>query len=307
MRSRIRARLRRVFILALLTLCTHAAATQSILLVTDPGLPTDAAEALQALLEARQPALQLSLLSHEEIATRPPEQSPAIAVSFGASAALAVRHHLGDTPQLHLLLTREAYSSLPPAKSVDSAIFIDQSASRLIATLKRALPNWPLAIVASPSSAHLAAALEQAARAAGVAAEVLEISAPSDWHLALERLLQEPAVLVAVPDPTLYNSHTIRNILLASYRHRSPLAGFSPAYLRAGALVALYTTPEQLAEQATQTLELMLNNASAPPASYSSEVEVGINIHVARSLGISIPAPEAIARDVLTAEREMLP
>jgi hypothetical protein len=52
--------------------------------------------------------------------------------------------------------------------------------------------------------------------------------------------------LLAVPDPLVFNSQTAANILAAAYRRRIPLIGFSPAYTRAGALVSLYSTPDQI-------------------------------------------------------------
>ena len=41
----------------------------------------------------------------------------------------------------------------------------------------------------------------------------------------------------------------MRNILLTSYRRGVPLVGLSQAYVNAGALAAIFSTTEQLAEQ----------------------------------------------------------
>jgi len=63
----------------------------------------------------------------------------------------------------------------------------------------------------------------------------------------LDELLIDSDVLLAVPDSEIYNSNSIRNILLSSYRRGIPLVGFSQAYVKAGALCAIFSTPEQLA------------------------------------------------------------
>jgi hypothetical protein len=48
------------------------------------------------------------------------------------------------------------------------------------------------------------------------------------------------------PIRVVFNSQTAGSILTAAYRRQVPLTGFSPAYVKAGALLALYSTPAQV-------------------------------------------------------------
>ena len=102
------------------------------------------------------------------------------------------------------------------------------------------------------------------------------------------RLLADPAVLVAVPDATLFNNRTISNILLTAYHQRSPVIGFSPAYVKAGALFALYSTPAQIGQQAGEAARAGLASGSLPPPAAPRHFRVGTNHYVARSLGINL-------------------
>jgi putative tryptophan/tyrosine transport system substrate-binding protein len=110
----------------------------------------------------------------------------------------------------------------------------------------------------------------------------------------MQQIMSRPAVLLAVPDREIFNSHTIQNILLTSYRQRSPVVGFSPAYVRAGALLALYATPSQIGKQAADAIASVLDGGRLPPPSHSHEYEVGVNLTVARSLGIHPRSAETI-------------
>jgi putative ABC transport system substrate-binding protein len=95
-------------------------------------------------------------------------------------------------------------------------------------------------------------------------------------------------LLLAIPDTAIYNGGSIQNVLLASYRQRVPLIGFSPAYVRAGAMLALYSTPTQIGSQTARTARALL--ADAPVQALQSPVEfvVNVNVNVARSLGFRL-------------------
>lgn len=109
----------------------------------------------------------------------------------------------------------------------------------------------------------------------------------------LDDLLSESEVLLATRDSAVYNSHTIRNILLSSYRRGIPLVGFSSSYVKAGALCAIFSTPDQLALQTTEMIQIFARTAKLPDAQYPTRYTIAVNQEVARTLGIAIkPADE---------------
>lgn len=106
----------------------------------------------------------------------------------------------------------------------------------------------------------------------------------------LSETLGKSDVLLTLPDPVLYNKNTIRSILLTAYRHRVPLIGFSKSYVEAGALAAVYSSPEQIATQTSETIFWIFSNGGekftrAFPRYYS----IAVNTSVAKSLGINVP------------------
>ncbi|HUY02335.1 MAG TPA: ABC transporter substrate binding protein, partial [Rhodocyclaceae bacterium] len=119
---------------------------------------------------------------------------------------------------------------------------------------------------------------------------------------ALARALDGADALLAVADPLVYNGNTIENILLASFRAGVPLVAFSPAYVRAGALLGLYSTPAQIGTQAGKMARAVLQGRPLPPPQYPTEFTVEINRHVARSLGLDLNAA-VLARRLQQMER----
>ncbi|MBC9073360.1 hypothetical protein IAI53_15395 [Thauera sp. CAU 1555] len=232
-------------------------------------------------------------------------RSRRVVVSIGGRAAQAVAEAAPSAAVLHTLLTRAGFARLPPApdEGAASAIFLDQPASRQVALIRLALPEARrLALLSGPSSAELIDELAAAARQQGFEPARATVSADRDLFLALQQVFTEPAVLVATPDPAVFNSYTVQNVLLTAYRHRSPVVGFSPAYARAGALLALYSTPEQIGSQAAEAVTAVLGGGRLPPPAPPRSFEVGVNMNVARSLGILLSDGETLARKLLRQE-----
>jgi ABC-type uncharacterized transport system substrate-binding protein len=67
------------------------------------------------------------------------------------------------------------------------------------------------------------------------------------------------------------------------------MVAFSPAYVRAGALLAVHVTPFQIGIQAAQMTRNLLDGKALPASGvYSSDFQISVNEHVARSLGLSL-------------------
>jgi putative tryptophan/tyrosine transport system substrate-binding protein len=120
---------------------------------------------------------------------------------------------------------------------------------------------------------------------------------------AVGRLVDEASVFIAIPDPMVHTANTVQPILLLTYRAGIPVIGYSAAYLNAGATVALYSTPEQLARQAAETIAAYRAGKPIPAKQVPRYFTVNVNSTVARSLGIEI-ATTAVLEDSLRSMKE---
>ncbi|MCK6386200.1 ABC transporter substrate-binding protein [Zoogloea sp.] len=289
-------RARRLLLCLLLALAgglpIDALAAQVLLLLSEESSAfSEAAEAIGAELRSaghRTQSLSLPLRADENAALA----GNALIITLGTRAAQTVSSLAPRSLVLHTLLPRSAFEKLT-ARGDDfrrvSAVFIDQPASRQIELLRIALPDWTrVAFVTSRESSDLGQRLVSSARDKRLRPVLEQLNDENELYPTLQRVLGDPAVLVAVPDATLYNNRTISNILLTAYHQRSPVIGFSPAYVKAGALFALYSTPAQIGQQAGEAARAGLASGSLPPPAAPRHFRVGTNRYVARSLGINL-------------------
>ena len=289
-------RARRLLLCLLLALAgglpIDALAAQVLLLLSEESSAfSEAAEAIVSELRSaghRTQSLSLPLRSDESAALA----GNALIITLGTRAAQTVSSMAPRSLVLHTLLPRSAFEKLT-TRGDDlrrvSAVFIDQPASRQIELLRIALPDWTrAAFVTSRESSELGQRLVASARDKRLRPVLEQLNDESELYPTLQRVLADPAVLVAVPDATLFNNRTISNILLTAYHQRSPVVGFSPAYVKAGALIALYSTPAQIGQQAGEAARAGLASGSLPPPAAPRHFRVGTNRYVARSLGINL-------------------
>lgn len=286
----------RLFLLALCAALLAGAAPAraaqvALVLSEEGGAFSEAAEAVSSELRSAGHRIQAitTPLRAEDGAVL---NASALIVTFGTRAAQIIAGLAPRSLVLHTLLPRSAYERLPQ-RTEDarrtSAVFIDQPANRQIELLRLALPDWSrVALIVGRESSELGARLQANARERRLRPVLEQVSDEIDLYPTLQRVLAEPTILLAIPDAALYNNRTISNILLTAYHHRSPVVGFSPAYVKAGALLALYSTPAQIGQQAGEIARHGLAGGSLPAASAPRYFHVGTNPYVARSLGINL-------------------
>ncbi len=88
-----------------------------------------------------------------------------------------------------------------------------------------------------------------------------------------------------MPDAGIYRRDNIKSILITTYRQQRPVIAYSSAFVTAGALAALYSTPAQLARQA---VELMEQPGTLPVIVYPAQFAIAINANVAQALGLNV-------------------
>lgn len=224
-----------------------------------------------------------------------------VVVAVGSLAAQAVAAAQPTVPVVNALLPAAAQERVARGLRSDdgrhSAVLLDQPVTRLLDLLRLALPNaGRIAVLLGPDSQAELPALTQAAAARRLRLATANVRTEKDIHAALQELLPGADVLLALPDSVVFNGNTLPHILLTAYHAHVPVVGFSPAYVTAGAMLAIYSTPSQIGRQAAGLARLALAGEPLPPPQPPRQFEVGVNGHVARSLGIAVE-DELVLRD----------
>jgi len=184
-----------------------------------------------------------------------------------------------------------------------TALYLNQPLARQLDLARLALPQARrVGVLLGHESMAQLAQLEEAAASRGLKLVHAQVQPQEPLYGDLKRVLDESDLLLALADPQIYNSGSIQNILLTSFRARVPMLAFSPAYVRAGALLAVYSTPSQIGQQAGALARSHALGRPLPLPQYPQEFSVSVNEHVARSLGLNLE-PQALAERLRRLER----
>ncbi len=250
---------------------------------------------LRELNRPGEPRRDVLQLSPAELAERR-GVSPRLYVALGTEACAALVRSATPTSVLCALLPRASFERVlreagRRAGATLTALYLNQPVGRQLDLMRLALPQARrVGVLWGPDSQFNEALLESAAQARGLQV-VGAVVRPNELVFnGLKKILDQSDLLLAMADPQIYNSTSIQNILLASFRAQVPMMAFSPAYVRAGALLAVYSTPAQIGEQAGALARGVLQGQPLGVPQYPLQFEVGVNEHVARSLGLTLDA-----------------
>jgi len=191
------------------------------------------------------------------------------------------------------LMAKDAISDNPCGQMI-SAIYLDQPMNRTFDFIKKILPNRSRVGVLYSAEENIDfSAMRKMAAEKGLSLITQRVD-EDQFYSALEEVLSASDLLMAMPGGVIYNSSNIRNILLTSYNHSVPLIGLSKHYVRAGALSAILTTPEQLANQTAEAILSFRHKKQLASPQYPIDFEIKFNREVGRSLGISFPSKVVI-------------
>ena len=217
-----------------------------------------------------------------------------LVVAVGTPAMTAMARKPPSVPVLNVLVPRASFRklSLSNARTQDSksfsAVYFDQPWSRQLALIRYALPGRRVGILLGKDSLELSAVLLAAAKAAGLSANIEVADDEADLLPALKQLLARSDALLAVPDSSIYNRSNIASILLTSYRAKVPLFGFSPSYVKAGALASVFSEPAQIAQQVVEIIQNLPASGGLPAPQSPRYFSVRVNSQVQLSLELKM-------------------
>jgi putative ABC transport system substrate-binding protein len=222
-----------------------------------------------------------------------------LAVAVGVRAAESLAALPARPPVLAVLVPRAWYVKTGNARQADggrrsmSAIYLDQPFERQVRLIRLALPDVRrVGVLLSAEQSALAGELNEALQAQRLSLVYRTLTTEERLITPLEQVLSEAELLLAVPDPLIFNRNTAQSLFLTSYRYRVPVLGYSRSLTRAGALLSLHSSPAQIGRQAAEWVNGAIQGTSVrlPQPAHPAYFSVSINEQVARSLGFTLPS-----------------
>jgi hypothetical protein len=215
-----------------------------------------------------------------------------IAVGPTALRSLLLANDLGGTI-ISLFTSSQAFRSIVdnaprPRSLAVTAIYAEPSPVEQFHLIS-GLYKKPIsvAVLLSEKTAYLQPILMRAAAQKGITLTIEHVDADDNLNRTLTRV-ERAAVILAIPDDTIYNIENIRNILITTYRHNQSVVGFSTAFVKAGALASTYSDIDDILVQAGELIDEYAATGNLPEPQFPKYFRVVVNENVARSLNVVV-------------------
>lgn len=221
-----------------------------------------------------------------------PHEPSALMVTVGALATERIIAESPSQPLLSVMVPSDTFESLlqryPRAndnvrRRKLAAIYLNQPPSRQLNLIQLLVPTVTrVGTLYDESSQELMQNIEKEFSRSSVFLDARRLEEKSNPLVALKKIYADIDVFLAIPGEFIFNRSTAKWMLYLSVRNKKPLVGFSQDFVSAGALAALYSTPDQLAQQAALCVqgwfsEKKLNCDQRYPVNFSLSINKKIS------------------------------
>lgn len=242
----------------------------------------------------------LSKINHSEINKELLDKHNLI-ISIGYKAAAAVSKHKPKPAIIYTLIPDNGplQTSISCKNKQCYKVYINQPISRYIALFKALFPKRKnLAFATIHKNTKRAQRLKVLSKENRVTYKEIEIEHNNITRTLLNKL-NENDILLALPNADIYNATNAKSIILSSYHKNVPIIAYSKSFAKAGALIGLYSSIENIADKtASLTNKIISSGQQKEKEYYPDEFSIEINPAVARSLNIDIEPENIIKRKI---------
>ncbi len=267
------------------------------------------AESIAATLDAPSKITTLSELETDGFSTSNFQE----VVAIGSKAADKLYSSIPAEQKLYAsFLPRQTFLALldkyknhtRTRKKTITAIFLDQPYSRQLSLARLIVPQAKIVATAlGPNSKNDLQLLESAANTNNFSLKHETLEETDNPIHKLQPLIRGADLFLSLPDKSVFNRTTAKWVLYISFRQRIPLIGFSKKYVDAGALAAVYSTPEGIGQQTAELINKTTNSKTLPAGQYPAYFSVATNPTAAKSLKVHLLPVDSIKAKIVELEK----
>jgi ABC-type uncharacterized transport system substrate-binding protein len=221
-------------------------------------------------------------------------------IAVGSEAMEVVTASHATAPVIcTMVLRRSADKEYPPGVTA-AIISLDISIEEMTARLRKIFPGKTrLGIIRNPAWGRWTPAQLQArAQSLGFTVRVADAAGPELLLPALLSLKGQVDLVWCIPDGLLYNSVTIKPLILASLENRLPLIGFSESFARAGAALGVYPDFYEIGLQTGEAARQIMENQPVHTSDGPRKLKLAVNQSVLRLFGLRSSATTAGGEEI---------
>ena len=290
-------------LLCVLAPAVNAAPHVHAVLSSDKEYYRDTAAAIEAIFQRKYPSGTFTITMANN--TRGPVADSQLIVAVGSNACDAILKKAPATALVCTFLPHSTYRDLmtrheaaQPADAQRSAIYFDQPLARYMALIRILVPDVKnLGTAVGPLSRQLLPTIQALADEQHLALHPVELQSDDNPVTALSAVVEKSDVFLVNPDQASLNKAVANWLLRLSIRQQIPVIAYSRNYVNAGALAAVYSSPDNIGHDTGETINRWLADTTQPleDPRYPKYFTVSSNPRVARSLGIKLPKSELLA------------
>ena len=258
----------------------------------DNALLSNIAQTLSDNLSAKLPDIIISNVSPDKEITDI-ENHANIVIGIGSAGISNAKRNYPKTNKLFISTDPEKFKLDKNTNKNDAVLYMTQSYCRQIQFIKLINHDWKvISLLNSQNKPVDTKKIQRCANKYGITIYTVNTSSEGNMTDHVKDALKHSDALLALPDKNIYNSHTVKNILLTSYRHRKPVIAFSKNFVNAGALASIHSSVEHVAHSASTLIEhyFKRDNRFKKPVNHPQSFDISINRQVFRAL--EIPSPD---------------
>jgi hypothetical protein len=210
-------------------------------------------------------------------------RKPAVIVAVGSDALRAILAQESSVKTVSTMTLEADHDIGSKPGRVTAAVYLDIPLRTIAAELRRIFPEKTrIGVIRNPDRGiSIRGQVPE-----GGAFEIADCATANELLPVFLAFRKRVDFVVCLPDSSLYNSATARPLIMSSLENRLPIVGFSPAFLRAGAAVAIYPNYRAVGEQTADLVRRCLEPGECAGWEAPRKVDVAVNAKVLRMIGI---------------------
>lgn len=225
--------------------------------------------------------------------------TPDLIVAIGLDSVKYSNANFINTDTLFIVSNPGKYQITKKSRQEKSLLYMTQSYCTQIRFIKEINRQWTtISYLYNDENLLDRKSIDRCAEQKGMSTYKIHTTRDSSLSADIKNALTNSDLILALPNKTIFNSRSVKNILLTSYRNRKPVIGFSKNFVNAGALAAIHSDAEQIADSANKVIDeyYQQNNIFKQKVHYPETFSIAINKQVFRALNIPIPNIEKITQ-----------
>jgi putative ABC transport system substrate-binding protein len=223
-----------------------------------------------------------------------------VIIAVGSEALEIVNAGHPTVPVISTMVLRNTADKDHSLARVAATVSLDGSVEDMATRLKKIFPGKTrLGIIRNPAAGpHSSAQLQARVQSLGYVVKVVDATGPEQRLPALMSLKGQVDLVWCIPDGLLYNSVTIKPLILASLENRLPLVGFSESFARAGAALGVYPDFYDIGLQTGEAARQIIENQPVRVPDGPRKLKLALNQSVLRLFGLRYSATAAEGAEI---------